>query len=85
MMNTENALKQFIKRMEIVLYKHQRTKGDSWQDCDLQFLLDKLEEEIKEFKEETKPIRKADELIDIANICVFLHERYIWEWAKSIK
>ena len=67
--------------MEVTLYKHQKEKGDSWNDCDLQFLLNKFDEEIKEFKEEHKPLAKAEELVDIANVCMMLFNRKLWEIA----
>jgi len=83
MINTEEALKDFTMVMGNVLYDHQKTKGDSWHNCDMQFLLDKLDEEIKEFKEEQKPLAKAEELVDIANICMMLYQRYVEIWAEK--
>ena len=83
MQNTENGLETFVMDMKVTLYRHQKEKGDSWADCDLQFLLDKFEEEIKEFKDEVKPSKKAKELVDVANICMMLYHRYINIWAEQ--
>lgn len=84
MMETEEALKGFTMVMGNVLNDHQEKKGNSWHDCDLQFLLDKLDEEIKEFKDEIKPLAKAEELVDVANICMMLYERYVEIWAEKV-
>lgn len=60
-----------------VLNKHSKKKGDSWKTCDIQFLRNKLVEEIDEFgvlpleyKEE-----QYKELLDIINVATMLAER----------
>lgn len=82
-MKTENGLKDFVMAMKVTLYKHEKEKGNSWCNCDIQFLVDKLEEEIKEYREETKPLAKAEELVDVANMCMMLYHRYINIWAEK--
>lgn len=82
-MESGMALAEFIEKMQLVLDEHQEEKGNSWNDCNLQFLLDKLDEEIKEFKEELKPLAKAQELVDVANMCMMLYHRYVDIWAEK--
>jgi len=82
-MNTQQGINEFTEAMNNVLDKHQKEKGDSWVDCDIDFLLFKLDEEIKEFKEANRPIAKAEELVDVANVCMMLYNRYIDEWSKK--
>jgi hypothetical protein len=84
MMETQEALNEFAKAMSRTLDENQEKKGDSWNDCDLQFLLNKLDEEIKEFKDELKPLAKAEELVDVANICMMLYHRYVDIWAEKV-
>ena len=83
-METKTGLRLFNQAMEVELYKHEKKKGNSWNDCDLQFLLDKLDEEIKEFKDETKPLAKAEEIVDVANICMMLYHRYLNIWGEKV-
>ena len=82
-METDKALEHFVMEMGVVLHRNQKEKGDSWNDCDMQFLVDKLEEEIKEYRDETKPLAKAEELVDVANMCMMLYHRYIDIWAEK--
>jgi hypothetical protein len=85
-MSTENAFDSFTMKMRNVLEENEKKKGNSWASCDLQFLLDKLDEEINEFKEAKTPVKKANETADIANICMMLYNRYIEIWAeKAVK
>ncbi len=81
-MSTENAFDSFTMKMRNVLEENEKKKGNSWASCDLQFLLDKLDEEVKEFKEAKRPMQKAEELVDVANICMMLYHRYIEIWAE---
>ena len=83
-METEKALSEFVIQMEDTLQKHSGEKGDSWNDCDMQFLIDKLEEEIKEYRDETKPLAKAEELVDVANMCMMLYHRYMDIWVDKV-
>lgn len=82
-METQTGLKLFNIAMKVELYKNENEKGNSWCSCDLQFLLDKLDEEIKEFKDESKPLAKAEELVDVANMCMMLYHRYIDIWGEK--
>jgi len=82
-MSTQNALNEFVMYMNNKLDENEEKKGNSWASCDLQFLLDKLDEEIQEFKDEPKPLAKAEELVDVANICMMLHHRYVEIWAEE--
>jgi hypothetical protein len=82
---TEQALKEFTEAMKLTLDEHQNKKGDSWNCCDLRFLENKLIEEINEYHEEKKPLAKAEELVDIANICMMLYIRHIDIWSDKVK
>ena len=60
-----------------VLDKHSKKKGESWKTCDIDFLREKLEEEVQEWKD--IPFRQLEEeyneLIDIINVATMLAER----------
>jgi hypothetical protein len=81
--STENAFDSFTMKMRNVLEENEKQKGNSWASCDLQFLLDKLDEEVKEFKEANRPMARAEEIVDVANICMMLYTRYIEIWAEK--
>lgn len=86
MINTEKGLKEFVELMKLKLDLNQEKKGDSWITCDIEFLEDKLGEELEEYlktKNDAQFYRSAQELVDVANICMMLHHRYIDVWAKQ--
>lgn len=63
---------EFSLRMkEVLLSPKNIKKGNSWEHCDYDYLLKRLDEEIEEWKQ--KPTKS--ELIDIANLCLFLYYR----------
>lgn len=65
------ALKEFASAMETYLRMNDESKGDSWKTCDIDFLRNKLNEEIAEWDESGH----AHELCDIANVCMMLWNR----------
>lgn len=69
-MNNEKAVETFAGYMLMYMDKHQKMKGDSWKTCDIEFLEDKLSEEMTEYVF-SKCEDKA-ELIDIANVAMML-------------
>ncbi len=69
-------IKEFAEAMEIVMQKHDRYKKDSWKECDIGHLENKLIEEYKEWKDGTILCPTKNEVIDIANICMMLFHRY---------
>jgi hypothetical protein len=75
-------LEEFVLEMEKVLAKHDKNKGDSWKDCDIKFLENKLKEEFDEWNSLDNRHKKGDETIDIANICMMLWHRYYPEVYK---
>ena len=81
-MNTEEGLKEFVELMKLKLDLNQEEKGDSWVTCDVRFLKGKLREEIAEYYEEEGSRKSAQELVDIANVCMMLYHRYFETWAK---
>ncbi|MCK4250830.1 hypothetical protein KAX97_05255 [candidate division WOR-3 bacterium] len=68
------GLKRFNKHMYIILLNN-NYKGDSWLTCDITFLRNKLNEEIKEYFEAKNDTERMIELLDISNICLFLYIR----------
>lgn len=63
----------FARTMNTKLKLCDVKKGDSWKTCGIEFLYKKLFEEIAEWEDG----EYMDELVDIANICLLLHERNI--------
>lgn len=73
---------EFAEAMEKVMSRNDKEKGDSWKTCDMDFLVNKLKEEIREWEEdndynERYGLSPADmeELVDIANVCMMLFQR----------
>lgn len=74
---------KFAYAMEMTLRKHDAKKGDSWKSCEISFLEQKLDEEYKEYVNESakfyhwEPVSEtaAFELIDIANMAMMLWHR----------
>lgn len=60
-----------------VLNRHRKKKGKSWKTCDIDFLREKLEEEIQEWKDIPfgQLEEEYNELIDIINVATMLAER----------
>lgn len=83
-MNTENGLKEFYCHMKLVLDEHQDRKGDSWTADEVQWLEQRLEKEMEEFRRESNPLKKAQELVDVANFCMFIYHKYIDIWAEAV-
>ena len=69
-MNNEKAVETFSGYMLMYMDKHQKNKGDSWKTCDIEFLEDKLQEEMAEYTRSN--CEDKAELIDIANIAMML-------------
>ena len=80
---TEMGLDHFLEQMKLKLALNQEKKGDSWQSCDIQFLELKLYEELDEFYGAKTPMEKAKELVDVANVCMMLNNRYLEQWAEK--
>ncbi len=76
---------EFAYAMEMVLRKHDRTKGDSWKYCDFCILVEKLTEEFHEVEEEFGALMNYDfdasteniqtEIVDLANIAMMIWDR----------
>lgn len=82
-MNTKIGLESFVEQMKLKLNINQEKKGDSWVTCDIKFMEDKLMEEINEYYAEKGDMKRAKELVDIANICMMLYHRHMKAWAKQ--
>ena len=66
-----NAVRMFAEEMERTMQKHDPVKGDTWKTCPIEFLEEKLMDEIGEYSLSDD----ADELAGIANICMMLYHR----------
>lgn len=71
----DNDVGMLVMAMETTLKRHEKAKGDSWKTCDITFLENKLIEECNEWAE----TKDKHELVDIANICMMLFNRKLWE------
>ena len=69
-----DEIKLFAEEMEKIMKEHDSKKGDSWKTCDIDFLVDKLGTEIKEWIDSAK----HEELVDISNICMMLWNRIVY-------
>jgi hypothetical protein len=65
------AVRLFAQRMNEKFLTRKERYGNSWMDCDVQLLHNKLDEEIEEFKKNKDP----KELIDISNVAMMLYHR----------
>lgn len=70
-----NEIELFAQAMETTMSRHDKTKGDSWKWCEIEFLKDKLLEEFNELQK----TGDKHELVDIANICMMLFIRETWK------
>ena len=80
---TDKGFDGFIEKMKLKLDLNQEEKGDSWTTLDIDFLENKLLEEIDEYLDERRHGRKSEELIDIANICMMLNHRHFDLWVEA--
>jgi len=88
-MRIRPAVKRFAQDMERILRKHDTRKGKKgWEkdDCSLEFLTQKFNEEVKEYAsciplfriwkiDEKVKENVKKELIDVANICMMICEK----------
>ena len=73
-------IEDFAKEMEETMAEHDCIKGDSWKDCEIDYLRKKVIEEFSEWSmtaicEEEDYELESMELIDLANICMMLYHR----------
>jgi predicted house-cleaning noncanonical NTP pyrophosphatase (MazG superfamily) len=80
---TDEAFEQFIKEMKLKLDQNQDKKGDSWVTCDMNFLENKLLEELHEYYDAESHMSKRRELIDVANVCMMLATRHFGNFMKN--
>lgn len=73
-----NPILYFALEMERIMAEHDSEKADSWKECDMEYLADKIAEEYKEW-ENSLDINSFDsdpaELIDLANMCMMVWNR----------
>lgn len=78
----EEAVQNFSSQMIKKLFETQKTKGYglSWKTCSIKFLRHRLADELEEYTEAyQRQLHKEEckELVDIANICMLLHDRLV--------
>jgi len=67
---------EFAQEMERVMSEHDYKKGDSWKRCSLDYLWERLSEEISEAVYEAENERgNPEEFIDVANFCMMIYHR----------
>lgn len=71
----EEKLNNFVKYMEGEIEKHEQVYGNTWKEQNLEFLEQRLNVKMNEFRL-TKQPRK---LISLANLAMLLHTRLIEE------
>ena len=62
---------KFFSFMSNKYLKKVKDYGHTWTDCDLNFLENRLRQEMDEYRSNSDP----EELIDIANVCCMLYLR----------
>jgi len=67
--------KEVLREAELVYQTHEPEKGDSWRTCDIQFLEDKLADEVREVQNATLVDGKFKEILDVINIALMLGVR----------
>jgi hypothetical protein len=69
--NNYQGLAAFAEHMNAKIVANEPTKGDSWKGTKIEVLIDNLHNDAKRVGE------KAEELVDIANMCMMLFNRYM--------
>jgi len=65
----------FAQAMDVKLDKKQLEYGNSWKDCPIQFLNERLQEEVQELKDSISINEVHNKLVDVANLCMMLWYR----------
>ena len=81
-------IKNHAERMEYKLDLNEQVKGDSWKKMPIGWLLDKLNEELTEFrcqaiKDRPHITNLALEAADVSNIIMFIVENARNKWAEE--
>ena len=87
-MGMEERIRHHAEVMQYKTDLNEREKGDTWKNMTLGWLLDKLNEELREFRAEAVRVRpniiKVDmEAADVSNILSFIAENLRMQWAKE--
>ena len=75
--NNYQGLAAFAEHMNAKIVANEPTKGDSWKGTKIEVLIGNLHDEIQEFNDAKRVGEKAEELVDIANMCMMLFNRYM--------
>jgi hypothetical protein len=81
---TEAGLDRFVEQMKLKLDQNQEKKGDSWVTCPIKNLEQGFYRERFEYVDATNLMEKAKELMDVANFCMMLYNRYLDRWAELV-
>jgi NTP pyrophosphatase (non-canonical NTP hydrolase) len=87
-MDMEERIRHHAEIMQYKTDLNEKEKGDSWKGMTLDWLLGKLNEELKEFRAEAIRVRpniiKVDmEAADVSNILSFIAENLRMQWATE--
>jgi hypothetical protein len=74
----EEAFPNALKLAKDVFESHNEERGDSWKECNISYLFDRLDEEWEEFNYASH-IEKAREAIDCVNFLLMIAERFYEE------
>jgi hypothetical protein len=81
---TEAGLDRFVEQMKLKLDQNQEKKGDSWTTCEIGYLEEAMMHECYEYDQASSLMKKAKELVDVANFCMMLYNRYLDRWAELV-
>ena len=75
--NNYQGLAAFAEHMNAKIVANEPTKGDSWIITDVEILEESLRSEIQEYNDAKTEGERAEELVDIANMCMMLFNKHI--------
>lgn len=77
--NVRELVERFARKMEAKLQDRDNVYGDSWRDAEINFLRERLLDEVLELKSalhrKTPPDEVVSEAVDVANIAAMINER----------
>lgn len=82
-MTTGEGLDSFVEGMRLKLDLNEEKKGNSWTICPIEYLENKRKGEITEVESAVDDYKKAQELVDEANLCMMLFHRYMDRWIEK--
>jgi NTP pyrophosphatase (non-canonical NTP hydrolase) len=79
-MEPRPIIKVVDMKAELKMQLHDAEKGDSWKTCEIDYLRQKLCEEVAEaLNVRTNNIQQSEELADVVAVCAMLSARLRWQ------